>query len=184
MHTFVAGKPETPAPTSSRVPSEIPSGSPSTTPSYSPKPSATKYAVEVTIKLDNDSSQTGWFIASEDDTVIIDRQPGYYSGNDTLTIVEIIRLEAGEYQFSVLDTNGDGFCCQQGVGFYSLYANGDLLLFRDGKFEYSYSESFSIGDLPTSNNAVSSSKSAPMLRGSVPSAYKPNRQRKHVDHGT
>jgi len=184
IHTFVAGKPETPAPTSSRVPSEIPSGSPSITPSYSPKPSVTKYAIEVTIKLDNVSSQTGWFISFEDDTVILDRPPGYYSGNDTLAIVEIIRLEAGEYQFSVLDTNGDGFCCQQGLGFYSLYSSGDLLLFREGRFEYSYSETFSIGDLPTLNNAMSSSKSAPMLRGSVPSAYKPNRKRNHVDHGT
>ncbi|KAL7539416.1 hypothetical protein ACHAXR_010447, partial [Thalassiosira sp. AJA248-18] len=178
VHMFVAGKPKTLSPTSSRSPSENPTGSPSMKPSHSSMPSVTTYALEVTIKLDNDSSQTGWYIATDDGTVIIDRPPGYYNGNDTLTTVETVKLEAGEYQFSLLDTEGDGFCCQQGFGFYSVYSNGDLLLFREARFEYSYNETFSI--LPDANDAGSSSKSSPMLRGSVNALlYNLHRQRKH-----
>ena len=80
------------------------------------------YDLEITIKFDDDSSQTGWYI-SQDETIILDRPPGYFSGNDTATIMEMVRLEAGQYTFTVLDTEGNGFCCEQGLGFYSLYAN-------------------------------------------------------------
>ena len=183
VHKFVAGKPKTHAPTGSRAPSKNPSLEPSIAPSLSSKPSVTKYAIEVQIKLDNDSSQTGWSITSVDDgTVIIDRPPGYFSGNDTQILVETIRLEAGEYTFSVLDSNGDGFCCEQGIGYYSLYSNKKLLLFRQGEFEYSYSETFLIGTAPPpTNNEGTISKLAPMLRGSIQSSYYIKRQRKHVD---
>jgi len=146
------------------------------------KPSLTNYAVEITITLDKDSSQTGWNIVSEDGAVITDRPTGYYTGNDSMTIVETVRLVAGEYLFSVLDTNGDGFCCARGVGFYQLLSNGQLLLFRQGSFEFSYTENFSVGDLSaTTKKTLSSSISGPLLRGSV--SYKPNRERNH-DHQT
>jgi len=183
VHTFIAGKPKTLAPTSSKMPSQIPSVLHSMAPSHSSEPSVTTFAVEVTIKFDNKSSQTGWYIVSADNTtVIVDRPPGYFSGNDTLTVIETIMLEAGEYKFTVLDTNGDGFCCKQGLGFYSLYSNGDSLLFQQGRFKYLHDESFSIGSLPPTDNTVafSFSKSAPMLRGSVQSSYNPKRHRKHV----
>lgn len=115
VHFFVAGEPKTLAPSSSNAPSKVPSSPPSMMPSYSSMPSVTTYEVELTLNLDNESSQTGWYIASEDDVVIIDRPPGYYSGNDTKAVKETIRLEAGNYLFSVLDSAGDGFCCKQGM---------------------------------------------------------------------
>jgi len=153
-HTFTAGKPKTASPTISRVPSERPTAWPSMPPSLSSSPTITKYEVEVTITLDKGSSETGWYIASDDDVVIIDRPTGWYTGNDSLTVVETIRLEAGNYVFSVLDTNGDGFCCSQGIGLYSLYSNGELLLFQQGKFEYKYTEQFSINSNEKENTSL------------------------------
>ena len=173
---FFAGRAKTPAPTSSRQPSETPTHAPSTVPSQSFQPTVTKYAVEIQVKLDNDSSQTGWSISSGvDGTILIDRPPGYFTGNDTLTVVETVRLEAGEYIFTVIDP--DGFCCIQGLGFYSLYSDGKLLLFRQGEFEESYSETFLLGDILQEND-----EAAPQLRGSITtSSHKQKRKRKHID---
>ena len=145
-------------------------------------PTVTTYVVEVTIALDSNSHETGWHIAKEDETVVIDRPPGYYTGNDTQSVVETIRLEAGDYTFTALDTAGNGFCCGGGVGFYSLYSNGESLLFRQGMFEYSYSETFTIAPMGPDIGTVAISKmSTPMLRGSDQYPNRPQRQRKHVD---
>ena len=181
---FVAGKPITPAPTMSRSPSEAPSSSPSAAPTVSSMPTVTTYAVEVTIALDSNSHETGWHIANIDETVIIDRPPGYYAGNGTQSVVETIRLEAGDYTFTAFDTAGNGFCCDGGLGFYSLYSNGESLLFRQGMFEYSYSETFTIAPQESDTGTVAiSKKSTPMLRGSDQYPNKPERQRqrKHVE---
>eukprot|EP00580_Thalassiosira_gravida_P020716 CAMPEP_0201681074 /NCGR_PEP_ID=MMETSP0494-20130426/50919_1 /ASSEMBLY_ACC=CAM_ASM_000839 /TAXON_ID=420259 /ORGANISM="Thalassiosira gravida, Strain GMp14c1" /LENGTH=1514 /DNA_ID=CAMNT_0048164805 /DNA_START=372 /DNA_END=4916 /DNA_ORIENTATION=- len=167
VHIFQAGS--TPAPTTSP-------------PTHSPQPTVTKYAVEVTIKFDNYSSQTGWYIASDDGDVIISREPGHYSGKDASSIIENIRLEVGNYQFSVTDTNGDGFCCKEGTGYYSLTFNGDILLYEQGRFKSIRTEAFKIRDPSRRNNAWSSSKSATLLRGAIPSSYEPNRQREHVSN--
>lgn len=195
VRTFVAGKPKTPAPTNSRAPTPTPSGMPSMMPSHSFKPSVTSYSIEVMMKLDGYSSQTGWNIA-KGGNVIIDRPPPYFRGNNTLSVFETVKLEAGEYVFTALDSNGDGLCCQHGVGFYSVYSNGQLLLFRQGTFEYSYSETFSVGPVAVPevaaalsftmnvDDSVTISKSAKMLRGSGSSPYEVKRQRKHEDRDT
>lgn len=159
-HIFIPGKPKTPSPTVSNA------------------PLVTTYPVEVSLKLDGNSEQTGWYITSADNgTLIIDRPPGYYAGNDTLTVVENIKLEAGEYKFFLVDSEGDGFCCVDGIGFYSLYSNGSLLLSEEARFGYSHEETFSVGAPSITDNTVSNSA---LLRGTVPSSYSPKRLRNHV----
>ena len=118
--------------------------------------------------------------------IIINRPSGYYVGNDTLTITETVILESAEtYRFTVFDTYGDGFCCNEGVGFYSIYHDGQLLVFREGDFEYSYSQTFTIEDenAPEETMIAMSNSAAPMLRGadqeSESSSYHLKRQRKH-----
>lgn len=116
----MAGRPKTAAPTSSNPPTDVPTSVPSMAPSFSSRPSVATYALEITIHLDGASSETGWRITSVDDgVVVISRPSGYYSGNDSQTITEIVRLEAGNYVFTVLDSKGDGFCCQQGKKHFS-----------------------------------------------------------------
>jgi hypothetical protein len=77
-------------------------------------------------------------------------------------------LPAGEYHFALLDTGGNGFCCQQGFGFYSLYDNesGEVLVFRDGNFGDAKNETFTVGGTTSVG-----------LRGSL----LPHRQRNHED---
>ena len=84
-------------------------------------------------------------------------------------------MPAGQYQFALLDTGGDGFCCQNGFGCYSLYANanGDVLVFSDGQFGGAKNETFSVGEF--SGEAVTKSGTNG-LRGSLL-----HRQRNHSD---
>ena len=175
-HFFTLGKALTPAPSISFSPTVSPSISPTSKPSVSASPTETMYIVGMTIKLDSRASETGFYIASvSDGAVYFDRPPGYYNGMDKETIEESIPLPAGQYQFALLDTGGDGFCCQNGFGFYSLYenANGNVLVFSDAQFENSKNETFSVGDV--SDEAVAASR-ANQLRGSHP-----HRLRIHAD---
>ena len=185
METFVTGgERQTPVPTSSTVPSELPSplGLPSMIPSLHPTIST---SIQVKIKFDNNATQTGWYITSENGNRIIERLPGYYTGNDTLTITESVNLDdaAGNYTFTILDSDGNGLCCNEGVGFYSINANDGQLIFGEGQFGYLHNETFSVGYLHT-EEMTATSKSAPMLRGrgqgQKSSSYHPNRQRKHA----
>jgi hypothetical protein len=146
-------------------------------PSISSRPTENMYIVDMTIKLDSDASQTGFYIASvSDGTVYFDRPPGYYNGMDKETIEESIPLPAGQYHFALLDSGGDGFCCQNGFGFYSLYDNssGDVLVFSDGKFGDAKNETFSVGEV--SDEGTSRSKTKNGLRG-----FLLHRQRNHLD---
>ena len=72
--------------------------------------------------------------------------------------------DRGNYTFTILDSDGNGLCCNEGVGFYSINAND--------------------GQLMLTEEITATSKSAPMLRGrgqgQKSSSYHPNRQRKHA----
>jgi len=176
-HFFTIGRVQTTAPSISPMPSVSPTLSPTMKPSISSRPTENMYIVDMTIKLDSDASQTGFYIASvSDGTVYFDRPPGYYNGMDKETIEESIPLPAGQYHFALLDSGGDGFCCQNGFGFYSLYDNssGDVLVFSDGKFGDAKNETFSVGEV--SDEGTSRSKTKNGLRG-----FLLHRQRNHLD---
>ena len=174
-HFFTVGTALTPAPSSSQLPSASPSSSPTTKPSISSSPTETKYVVDLTIKLDSNAMETGFYIASVDGIVYFDRPPGYYNGLSKETVEESVSLPAGQYHFTLLDTGGDGFCCQNGFGFYSLYdnANGAVLVFSDGQIGDEKTETFSVGEL--SGEGITKSGTSG-LRGS-----RIHRQRNHVD---
>ena len=91
--------------------------------------------------------------------------------------------DRGNYTFTILDSDGNGLCCNEGVGFYSINANDGQLIFGEGQFGYLHNETFSVGYLHT-EEMTATSKSAPMLRGrgqgQKSSSYHPNRQRKHA----
>lgn len=168
-HFFTVGTKQTNAPSVSDMPSVSPSHTPTTKPSISSHPTETMYLVDLTVKLDSLASETGFYIASiSDGTIYFDRPPGYFNGMDKETIEESISLPAGEYHFALLDTGGNGFCCQQGFGFYSLYDNesGEVLVFRDGNFGDAKNETFTVGGTTSVG-----------LRGSL----LPHRQRNHED---
>ena len=171
-HFFTVGTRQTNAPSVSDMPSASPSHTPTTKPSISSHPTQTMYIVDLTVKLDSLASETGFYIASiSDGAVYFDRPPGYFNGMDKETIEETISLPAGEYHFALLDTGGNGFCCQQGFGFYSLYDNesGEVLVFSDGNFGDAKNETFTVGGV---SDAMTASVG---LRGSLLS----HRQRNH-----
>jgi len=178
--------PSTTSPTKmTNIPTNKPTRRPTRGVAVTKKPTFTT-SIEVTIKLDGSSSETGWNIALDADAsnIIINRPSGYYAGNDTLTITETVILDSAEtYRFTVFDTYGDGFCCNEGVGFYSIYHDGQLLVFREGDFEYSYSQTFTIEDENAPGDMIAMTKQVQMLRGAdqelESSSYHLKRQRKH-----
>lgn len=170
-HNFTVGTVQTNAPTISHAPT---TSSPTTKPSISLHPTETMFIVDMTVKLDGDASQTGFFIAAvSDEAVYFDRPPGYYNGMNEETIEESIPLPAGQYHFALLDTGGDGFCCLNGFGFYSLYdhESGEVLVFSDGKFLDAKNETFTVGGVSDEKITQSGTNG---LRGSL------RRQRNHV----
>jgi len=99
--------PSTTSPTSkmTNAPTNNPTRRPTRGVAVTKKPTFTT-SIEVTIKLDGSSSETGWNIALDKDAsdIIINRPSGYYAGNDTLTITETVILDSAEtYRFTVFD---------------------------------------------------------------------------------
>ena len=89
----------------------------------------------VNITLDNAPSETSWSVIEP----LTNRRlggvsPGFYS----TPARDITHFVSGygntSYLFSIFDTAGDGICCSNGNGSYSVIANQDVLVSGDGVF--------------------------------------------------
>ena len=99
-----------------------------------------------------------------------------------MTIVKNIKSEDGEYKFTVQETKGDGFCCKDCTGYYTMEFNKEFLLFEQGRFKFTHSEEFLVfGEHSSTKKTMSISKSNPLLLGSVLTSYKSKRQNNHMD---
>lgn len=105
------------------------------------------------MKLDMMSVETGFVIRFHDTAeVVAQRIPGYYKEDHSLVIQEAIELPAGQcYTLTILDSFGDGHCCNMGGGNSYLYKGtdtsmytGELLAEINGNFEFSSSADFCI----------------------------------------
>ncbi|EJK61067.1 hypothetical protein THAOC_18499 [Thalassiosira oceanica] len=154
--TFVVDEPETLRPTGSPVPVldgdaavifdqdadfgttlEIPFRvgpvSAGTTPVTSTPQSVDFVDLTLVLQLDQFPAETSWAITSVDDgTIYESRSVGYYESRKGESIAETFRLPEGRtYRFIIKDLMGDGFCCSEGNGYYSLSVNKSTLLFRN-----------------------------------------------------
>jgi len=73
--------------------------------------------LDITVQTDNYAAETSWEILNEDEEVVAVNPP--YQDNSLLTITKF--LPAGDYQFVMMDSFGDGICCGFGEGFYRLH---------------------------------------------------------------
>ena len=84
------------------------------------------------IKTDNKPFQTRWDVIDNDygETVL---QGGPYSLPQSIHTQRAC-LSDGNYTFNMHDLGGDGVCCDDGKGFFSLYKNGVEVVDSNGEF--------------------------------------------------
>ena len=82
------------------------------------------FAVEVTMNTDNYPGETTWTLTDADGTAVLSGGP-YNEAFGTFTASA--SLCAGCYTLSVLDGFGDGMCCMQGEGGFTVTIEGELV---------------------------------------------------------
>ncbi len=101
----------------------------------------------VTIVQDRYGSETTWAITDESDNIIANGGPySNLSSNGTQAHTHNVSLSnSGCYNFYVMDSYGDGMCCQYGNGSYQLaQANGIVVLQGDGNFSSQDKQAFHV----------------------------------------
>lgn len=115
--------------------------------------SANTQTVTLKMKLDMMSVETGFVLRFRDTAELVaQRIPGYYKEDHNLVILEEMELPFGQcYTLTMLDSFGDGNCCNMGGGNSYLYKGtdtsmytGELLTEINGSFEFYSSADFCI----------------------------------------
>ena len=130
--------------------------------------------VTLKLKLDKMAVETGFVIETIDDSaatgrIVAQRQIGWYKSEGNEIIIESMDIPSDScYKLILLDSYGDGFCCNMGGGSARLYGGDDvgyytghLLVEVSGQFEFDNSGEFCLGlaSLPMSSSSSSSSSS-------------------------
>ncbi|AXG74231.1 T9SS C-terminal target domain-containing protein [Flavobacterium arcticum] len=95
--------------------------------------------VDFTLQTDNYGYETSWQLTNESGTVL-------YSGtnlNSNQLFNQTFNLTGGCYTFTINDTFGDGICCSNGNGSYSLATGGNTIV-QGGSFDETESVTFSL----------------------------------------
>jgi len=110
----------------------------STTPP--PTPSCTNHKLTLSLTTDQYASETSWNI-KDSRSDVVSSGSGY---DNSTTYSKDICLDDGNYQFTILDSYGDGICCTSGNGSYAL-KNGQSVIASGGQFQTSQTTSFTLG---------------------------------------
>jgi len=120
--------------------------------------------VTLKLKLDMMSVETGFVIEVRDTReVVAQRQTGYYKAEGNEIVLEQMDLPRNRcYRLIMLDSYGDGNCCDAGGGPARLYwgtdvsyYDGQLLTEVDGHFEFSKSGFFCLDKSPAETIQIS-----------------------------
>ena len=68
------------------------------------------------------------------------------------------RLPASSYEFNIVDTYGDGLCCNYGSGKYSILVDGVVIHTSNGKFARTETKSFGTCVAPNVKGAIGPSR--------------------------
>ena len=106
---------------------------------------ASSSGVELTwvILTDNWPNETTWSVANDAGNVVWTGGP-YETGSTTYS--ESMTLPCGCYSLTVLDSFGDGICCEEGQGSYTIESTGGVLV-SGGQFGSTTTSNFCV-DIP------------------------------------
>lgn len=102
--------------------------------------------VTLTIKFDNFPSESSWELTNAADEIV--HSGGTYgnqANGSTLVINNLALAEADGYTFTFKDSFGDGICCGEGDGEFTLSDNTGTEIFKGGDFSTTASKTFCIG---------------------------------------
>lgn len=100
--------------------------------------------VYLTYRLDNFPDQTTWELRDQTGTVLY--ADGPFPGQAGLFAKDTFQLAGNQcYDFIIYDSQGNGICCETGIGFYMLKdSDGNILVQQGGDFGYSEVISFEV----------------------------------------
>jgi len=132
--------------------------------------------VTLKLKLDRMAVETGFVIetlsssSSSNREIVAQRQTGYYKSEKNELILESMNIPTNQcYKLILLDSYGDGFCCDMGGGSGTLYLGsdtsyytGNVLVEVSGTFEFENYGEFCLGSatLPSSSSSSSGGNSS------------------------
>lgn len=99
--------------------------------------------VTLTLILDDFAMETSWRIKDGNGSVVHEGGP-YKKGSKGAEIIESFCLRNDCYDFEIIDTYGDGICCQYGNGSFSLKNENGNVLVNGGQFGFSDVQSFCV----------------------------------------
>ncbi|WP_428224129.1 M43 family zinc metalloprotease [Flavobacterium sp.] len=102
--------------------------------------------VNLELQLDNKGSEISWTFTDKDGNIL--NSGGPYEDDNPQFIQEKFEIKNNScYVFKITDTRGDGLCCNQGEGHYSLGYNSENIIIREGNFGSSSTKGFIIQQL-------------------------------------
>jgi hypothetical protein len=127
--------------------------------------------VVIEVKYDDFPQETGWTLIDDDGTVITSQVTGSFTtmgGTDSRTAF----VAGGKYTFEMTDSEGDGICCQNGIGEFKITVNGEpVAVGGNGDFGDVIQETFDVVEAttraPTSAPSIAPSISTPMGNNEV-----------------
>jgi surface protein len=99
--------------------------------------------VQVQVQHDDFPRETGWTLQDSTGALISGQSVGGFDtpgGTDTKTSY----VALGTYTFEMTDTLGDGICCGEGSGSFSIAMNGETVISNDGQFRNIVQETFEV----------------------------------------
>ncbi|WP_299365774.1 T9SS type A sorting domain-containing protein [Winogradskyella sp.] len=114
--------------------------------SFSKAPNYVTTEIDLSLTFDDYASETSWIFEDENGVVIAQGESYDDSFNNT-TITETFNVNSDTcYTFTVFDAYGDGFCCDYGIGAYTLSLDDGTVIKEGGDFGNSESTYMRIVD--------------------------------------
>ncbi len=105
---------------------------------------ATTSTITMQVTLDDFGSETTFAIEDGYGDVVAEFGP-FEDGQEGTVIEEAIELATGSYTFVIIDTYGDGICCDVGNGKWKLFKDDAKIKSSNGKFGYWEEFDFTVG---------------------------------------
>ncbi|MCG8700081.1 MAG: PKD domain-containing protein, partial [Bacteroidales bacterium] len=131
--------------------------------------------VSLKLVLDNYPSEVSWQLVSESGSAI-DQGSGYSTKGQTIN--KSWNLPKGKYTFTINDSYGDGICCSEGNGSYTLKDGCNDILKSGGSYGKSERFTFCV------ENGGGGSNTPPVAKANGPYSAKPNVQINFSSNGS
>ncbi len=112
-----------------------------------PVPSCAQQELIVRIKLDTYTPETTWLLKNQQNSIVAQGGP-YPKTQAGEVVLDTLCLPEGCYSFQIMDSYGDGICCDYGDGLYLLVDGQQQVIAEGGEFPSSEEVDFCLPNEP------------------------------------